>query len=102
MEILLVRGEVRSGSRDAFLETSGRYNDARELAGWPRSRRRIDTTAGAGGFAVVFLCEFADAAEMQRVEEALETEPALKDAIAAMYEHLVPGSVTATTLRDLD
>ena len=97
-----MRGEVRPGSRDAFLETSGHYNDARERAGWPRYRRCMDTTAGDDGFVVVFMCEFASSAEMERAEEALETEPALKDAIAAMYEYLVPGSVTATTLRDLD
>jgi len=102
MEILLVRGEVRPGSRDAFLEMSGRYNDARALAGWPRYRRCMDTAADDDSFVVVFMCEFDDVLHMERAEEALETEPALKDAIAAMYEHLVPGSVTATTLRDLD
>jgi len=101
MEILLVRGEVRPGSRDAFLETSARYNDARESAGLPRYRRCTDTTAGGEG-PIVFICEFADAADIDRAEHLLESNSALKSAVAAMYEHLVPGSVTATTLRDLD
>jgi len=101
MEILLVRGEIRPGSRDAFLETSGRYNDARESAGLPRYRRCVDTTESGEG-PVVFMCEFSDVASMDRAEQMLDADSALKAAIAAMYDHLVPGSVTATTLRDID
>ena len=101
MEMLLVRGVVRPGSHDAFLETSARYNTARQAAGLPAYRRLVDTDAGEDD-CLVFMCEFASAAEMERTDHLLETDPALKDAIAAMYEHLVPNSVTATTLRDVD
>src|SRR6476646_390442 len=100
MEMLLVRGVVRPGSHDEFLETSARYNSARGAAGLPVYRRLMDTDAGDDDV-VVFICEFADDAEMQRAERMLETDAALLDAIAAMYEHLVPDSVTATRLRDL-
>ena len=96
-----MRGEVRPGGRDAFLETSARYNDARESAGLPRYRRCVDTTADGEG-PIVFICEFAEAAEIDRAEQLLDSNPALKSAVAAMYEHLAPGSVTATTLRDVD
>jgi len=101
MEILLVRGQVRPGSDDAFNAAAKRYNSARESAGLPAYRRMVDTTSGGDG-QLVFMCEFADPAEIERADALLETEPTLKQAIAEMYEHLVPGSVTATTLRDVD
>src|SRR3954470_24275973 len=101
MEILLVRGVVRPSSHDAFLEASARYNRAREAAGLPVYRRLVETDAGDDD-AVVFICEFASVAEMERAEQMLESEAALKDAVAVMYEYLVRDSVTATTLRDVD
>ena len=99
--MLLVRGVVRPGSHEAFLETSAHYNDVRQAAGLPAYRRLADTDAGEDD-CLVFMCEFASVAEMERADQLLETDPALKDAISAMYEHLVPNSVTATTLRDVD
>ena len=96
-----MRGLVRPGSHDAFLEASARYNKAREAAGLPAYRRLVDTDGGDDDV-VVFICEFASAAEMERAEQMLESETSLKDAIAAMYEHIVSDSVTAMTLRDID
>ena len=96
-----MRGEVRPGSRDAFIAAANVYNDTREAAGLPAYRKLVDTTGGVEG-QIVFICEFADGDEMARASQLLDSDAALKDAIAAMYEHLVPGSVTATTLRDLD
>jgi hypothetical protein len=101
MEILLVRGVVRPGSHNAFLDVSARYNSARKTAGLPVYRRLTEVNAGDDDV-VVFMCEFADAVEIERVEQLLESDAALAEVIAAMYEHLVPDSVTATTLRDID
>ena len=71
MEILLVRGEIRPGSRDAFLETSAVYNSARAASGLPKYRRLVETGDGGDG-AIVFICEFADVAEMERADVAVE------------------------------
>src|SRR3954452_14881899 len=101
MEILLVRGVVRPGSHDAFIDASARYNSARDAAGLPVYRRLVETDAGDDDV-VVFMCEFASVAEMERAEQMLESEAALKDTIAAMYEHLVRDSVSATALREVD
>jgi len=101
MEILLVRGQVRPERREAFNDAAARYNGARESAGLPTYRRMIDTSPGADG-ELVFMCEFSDTAEMDRVDELLETDPVLKQAIAELYEHLVPGSVSTVTLRDVE
>ncbi|HMC71459.1 MAG TPA: hypothetical protein VKJ07_20040, partial [Mycobacteriales bacterium] len=84
-------------SHDAFLEVSARYNTARKSAGLPVYRRLADADD-----VIWFMCEFADHAEMERAERMLESDAALVEVIAAMYEHLVPDSVTAMTLRDLD
>src|SRR3954462_8093677 len=101
MEILLVRGLVRPGSHDAFLDASARYKVARSAAGLPTYRRLVDTDTGDDDV-VVFMCEFASVAEMERAEHMLESEASLKDAIAVMYEHIVGDSVTAMTLREID
>src|SRR3954471_1600317 len=101
MEILLVRGVVRPGSHDAFIDASARYNSAREAAGLPVYRRLVETDAGDDDV-VVFMTEFASVAEIERAEQMLESEGTLKDAVAVMYQHLVRDSVTATTLRDID
>ena len=101
MEILLVRGVVRPGSHDAFIDASARYNSARDAAGLPVYRRLVETDAGDDDV-VVFICEFTSVADIERAEQMLQSQAELKDAVAVMYEHLVRDSVTAMTLRDVD
>lgn len=101
METLLVRGAVRRDAYDAFVATSTIYNSARQSAGLPVYRRLVETAVGDDAL-VVFICEFSDRAEMERADEALETNAELQAAVAAMYEHLVPDSVTASTMRDVE
>ena len=96
-----MRGVVRPGSHDAFIDASARYNRARDAAGLPVYRRLVETDSGDDDV-VVFICEFTSVAEIERAEQMLQSQAELKDAVAVMYEHLVRDSVTAMTLRDVD
>lgn len=98
MHVLVVRGTVTAGHSDEFLAAARDYNAARTAAGVPAYR--ILARTADGGDEYVFVAEFADDAEIDRVEQLIDAGD-FAEPLAAMYRHLVAGSVTAFRLRDV-
>ena len=98
MHLLVVRGTVVAGQSREFLAAAGDYNAARAAAGVPAYR--ILQRTGNGGEEYVFVAEFADEADIDRVERMID-EGKFAAPLEAMYRHLVAGTVTSLRLQDV-
>jgi quinol monooxygenase YgiN len=98
MHVLVVRGTVNAGQDKEFLAAARDYNAAREAAGVPAYRQLV--RAHDGGEEYVFVAEFADEAEIDRVEQMIDAGD-FAEPLEAMYRHLVAGSVSVLRLREV-
>jgi|SRR5437764_4756168 len=98
MHVLVVRGTVKAGEAAPFLAAAKDYNAARVAAGVPAYRHLVRTDNGEQEY--VFVVEFADEAEIDRVEQMIDAGD-FAEPLAAMYRHLVADSVSAVRLREV-